>query len=326
MLIIVACKEILSVNILKAASKWKFILKGMLYMINDNIRQYRKEKGYSQEEMAVKLHVVRQTVSKWENGRSVPDADVLIRMAEILDVSVNDLLGIGIEQDNIKNLTSELARVNEVLAEKNKQENLVKRANEKRGLILSLSFAAMLAVLGINNPVVSVVLSGGCILAAVFILYRNLALMTSVTTDNMRLKILKIITIFHIGILAAGIILAVLTASGLVQFSEYEEKMTAMFVVAGIMIFMGIVSPKLPFTRHTGLRLPWTIRDQDTWNLAHKILGYISLPLALLYVACSLTIEYFQQVTFAVILLWIGIPGGISYIFYWRKMHGRLKY
>ncbi len=326
MLIIVACKEILSVNILKAASKRKFILKGMLYMINDNIRQYRKEKGYSQEEMAVKLHVVRQTVSKWENGRSVPDADVLIRMAEILDVSVNDLLGIGIEQDNIKNLTSELARVNEVLAEKNKQENLVKRANEKRGLILSLSFAAMLAVLGINNPVVSVVLSGGCILAAVFILYRNLALMTSVTTDNMRLKILKIITIFHIGILAAGIILAVLTASGLVQFSEYEEKMTAMFVVAGIMIFMGIVSPKLPFTRHTGLRLPWTIRDQDTWNLAHKILGYISLPLALLYVACSLTIESFQQVTFAVILLWIGIPGGISYIFYWRKMHGRLKY
>lgn len=263
-------------------------------MINDNIRQYRKEKGYSQEEMAVKLHVVRQTVSKWENGRSVPDADVLIRMAEILDVSVNDLLGIGIEQDNIKNLTSELARVNEVLAEKNKQENLVKRANEKRGLILSLSFAAMLAVLGINNPVVSVVLSGGCILAAVFILYRNLALMTSVTTDNMRLNILKIITIFHIGILAAGIILAVLTASGLVQFSEYEEKMTAMFVVAGIMIFMGIVSPKLPFTRHTGLRLPWTIRDQDTWNLAHKILGYISLPLALLYVACSLTIESFQ--------------------------------
>lgn len=295
-------------------------------MINDNIRQYRKEKGYSQEEMAVKLHVVRQTVSKWENGRSVPDADVLIRMAEILDVSVNDLLGIGIQQDNIKNLTSELARVNEVLAEKNKQENLVKRANEKRGLILFLSFAAMLAALGINNPIVSVVLSGGCILAAVFILYRNLALMTSVTTDNMRLKILKIITIFHIGILAAGIILAVLTASGLVQFSEYEEKMTAMFVVAGFMIFMGIVSPKLPFTRHTGLRLPWTIRDQDTWNLAHKILGYISLPLALLYVACSLTIEFFQQVTFAVILLWIGIPGGISYIFYWRKMHGRLKY
>lgn len=294
-------------------------------MINDNIKRYRKEKGYSQEEMAVKLHVVRQTVSKWENGRSVPDAEVLIRMAEVLDVSVNDLLGIEIERDDVKDLTSELARVNEVLAEKNRQENLVKRASEKRGLILFLSFASMLAVLGIKNPVVSVVLSGGCILAAVFILYRNLALMTSVTTDDMRLKVLKITTIFNIGILMAGIILAALTAAGVLQFSEQEEKMTAMFIVACIMVFMGIVSPKLPFTRHTGLRLPWTIRDEETWNLAHRILGYISLPLALLYIACSLTIESFQQVTLAAVLLWICIPGGISYIFYRRKMHGRIS-
>lgn len=294
-------------------------------MINDNIKRYRKEKGYSQEEMAVKLHVVRQTVSKWENGRSVPDAEVLIRMAEVLDVSVNDLLGIEIERDDVKDLTSELARVNEVLAEKNRQENLVKRASEKRGLILFLSFASMLAVLGIKNPVVSVVLSGGCILAAVFILYRNLALMTSVTTDDMRLKVLKITTIFNIGILMAGIILAALTAAGVLRFSEQEEKMTAMFIVACIMVFMGIVSPKLPFTRHTGLRLPWTIRDEETWNLAHRILGYISLPLALLYIACSLTIESFQQVTLAAVLLWICIPGGISYIFYRRKMHGRIS-
>ena len=50
-------------------------------MLNDNIRKYRKEKGLSQEELAVKLHVVRQTVSKWENGKSVPDAEVLTRIA-----------------------------------------------------------------------------------------------------------------------------------------------------------------------------------------------------------------------------------------------------
>ena len=151
--------------------------RNVLRMINDNIKRYRKEKGYSQEEMAVKLHVVRQTVSKWENGRSVPDAEVLIRIAEILDVSVHDLLGIEMEQDDVKDLTSELARINAVLAEKNEKENLVKRASEKRGLILFLSFAAMLAALAIHKPVVSAVLSGGCILAAVFILYHNLALM-----------------------------------------------------------------------------------------------------------------------------------------------------
>ena len=95
--------------------------RNVLRMINDNIKRYRKEKGYSQEEMAVKLHVVRQTVSKWENGRSVPDAEVLIRIAEILDVSVHDLLGIEMEQDDVKDLTSELARVNAVLAKKNEK-------------------------------------------------------------------------------------------------------------------------------------------------------------------------------------------------------------
>ena len=47
-------------------------------MINENIKHFRKTRGMSQEEMAVKLNVVRQTVSKWEKGLSVPDADVLI--------------------------------------------------------------------------------------------------------------------------------------------------------------------------------------------------------------------------------------------------------
>ena len=62
-------------------------------MIGENIQIIRKEKHMSQEELAVKLHVVRQTVSKWENNLSVPDADVLIRMAELLEVPVSRLLG-----------------------------------------------------------------------------------------------------------------------------------------------------------------------------------------------------------------------------------------
>ena len=71
--------------------------KGREIMIHENIKHFRKAKGLSQEELAVKLHVVRQTVSKWENGLSVPDADVLIRLANVLDVSVSQLLGIETE-------------------------------------------------------------------------------------------------------------------------------------------------------------------------------------------------------------------------------------
>lgn len=62
-------------------------------MLNENIRALRKAKGLSQGELAIKLNVVRQTVSKWEQGRSVPDADMLIVLSEALGVPASTLLG-----------------------------------------------------------------------------------------------------------------------------------------------------------------------------------------------------------------------------------------
>ena len=52
----------------------------------------RKSKGFTQEELAIKVNVVRQTVSKWEKGLSVPDAATLQKIAEVLDITVNELL------------------------------------------------------------------------------------------------------------------------------------------------------------------------------------------------------------------------------------------
>lgn len=293
-------------------------------MINDNIRKYRKAKGLSQEELAVRLHVVRQTVSKWEKGLSVPDAEVLINMAELLDVPVSKLLGIEAEKSDTDNLAEELTRVNELLAQKKRHEGIVEQANQKRGLILFLTFISMLIALVLKNTVVSLILAGGCILLAVVVLYRNLALLTSLTTEDMKLPILRITTIVNIGVFLVGIIIAVLTATDVIQFSEHGEKMFAMLLVFCVMIFGGIISPKLPFTRHTGLRLPWTVQDEDTWNFAHRVIGYISLPLALLYVACSLTTPYFEQISLIAVLLWVGIPGGLSFIYFWKKTRGKL--
>lgn len=61
-------------------------------MLGENIKAIRKNKGFTQEELARHLHVTRQTISKWEKGLSAPDANVLLCMAEILDVSVAELL------------------------------------------------------------------------------------------------------------------------------------------------------------------------------------------------------------------------------------------
>lgn len=293
-------------------------------MLNENIRHFRKVKGMSQEEMAVKLHVVRQTVSKWEQGLSVPDADLLIRMAELLGVTVSQLLGIPEAEPSAADMAEELARVNEQLAQKQHRENRLALASRKRGMILFLSFLAMLMALIVKNEIVSVVLVGVCMAAAVVILYRNLALLTSVTTEDLRIGVLRAATVFNGVVFVVGIAAAILIGLDMISLPENGEKVFAMSIVSCVILFAGLVSPRLPFTRHTGLRLPWTVQDEETWNLAHRIIGYISLPIVLLYTACTWTVPHFEAVTLGAMLAWVGIPGVISYIFFHKKMYGKL--
>lgn len=91
-------------------------------MLSDNIKRIRKSKGLSQEELAIKLNVVRQTVSKWENGLSVPDSDMLITLADELDTSVNVLLGETVTEsmtDDLKVISKKLEIINLQLAKRN---------------------------------------------------------------------------------------------------------------------------------------------------------------------------------------------------------------
>lgn len=91
-------------------------------MFAENLKTFRKQKGFSQEELATRLHVVRQTISKWEKNLSVPDADLLLRLAEILEVSVCELLGAKIENENAtSDVAEQLSRINEQLAIKNRR-------------------------------------------------------------------------------------------------------------------------------------------------------------------------------------------------------------
>ena len=73
-------------------------------MLKENIKSIRKSKGLSQEELAVKLHVVRQTISKWELGLSVPDSEMLISISEILETPVSTLLGENIPESKENDL------------------------------------------------------------------------------------------------------------------------------------------------------------------------------------------------------------------------------
>ncbi len=84
-------------------------------MLNENIKAIRKSKGLSQQELAVKLNVVRQTVSKWEQGLSVPDSDLLIALSDALETPVSTLLGETLaesEVDTVKALSEKLEIIN----------------------------------------------------------------------------------------------------------------------------------------------------------------------------------------------------------------------
>ena len=95
-------------------------------MLGDNIKMLRKSKGFTQEELAIRLNVVRQTVSKWEKGFSVPDAETLQKLADVLEADIKQLLGADIGDEKVSNeLVEQLARINEQLIIKNRRSHRI---------------------------------------------------------------------------------------------------------------------------------------------------------------------------------------------------------
>lgn len=93
----------------------------VMTLLNENLKKLRKQKGYTQEEIASRLHVVRQTVSKWEKGVSVPDADTVSRLAEIYEVNVSDLLGtVTLPEGRVDTIAQELEKINRQMAARNR--------------------------------------------------------------------------------------------------------------------------------------------------------------------------------------------------------------
>ncbi len=125
-------------------------------MLKENIKAIRKSKGLSQEELAIKLNVVRQTISKWEQGLSVPDSEMLISISEVLETPVSTLLGENISEskvDDLKVISEKLEIINLQLSQ---------RKNTMRKIIhwILISLCAIIIITAIalillNSPYVS---------------------------------------------------------------------------------------------------------------------------------------------------------------------------
>lgn len=122
-------------------------------------------------------------------------------------------------------------------------------------------------------------------------------------------------------------IFIIIISSTLSQIKSSLEPKTNEILLIGLcsifIMFFGNLSPKIPFNRYMGLRLPWTIRDEDTWKVAHKILGYLSFPIA---IAMFVSVFFINTKTVAMtgILTLIIIPSVYSLVFYYKKYRANI--
>ena len=119
-------------------------------MFAENLKKIRKDKGYTQEELAKKLNVVRQTVSKWEKGLSLPDVDMLSKIANVLETDVNILLDGQITTTDQSEIVKQLAKINEQLTIKNRRYKKIMKTIAIILLIIVI-FGILLVILNIGT-------------------------------------------------------------------------------------------------------------------------------------------------------------------------------
>ena len=119
-------------------------------MFAENLKKIRKDKGYTQEILAEKLNVVRQTVSKWEKGLSLPDVDMLSKIANVLETDVNILLDGQITTTDQSEIVKQLAKIYEQLTIKNRRYKKIMKTIAIILLIIVI-FGILLVILNIGT-------------------------------------------------------------------------------------------------------------------------------------------------------------------------------
>lgn len=183
-------------------------------------------------------------------------------------------------------------------------------------------FSLVLSVI-IRNEIISTILVMFFALVALGVLYFNLPKMSNVSEDNPKVKTLRLVTIFNVIVIVSLVAFAVLLENGIIVLSEKQMNFLLPTIFAVLIIVFGNIAPKIPHNRYTGLRLPWTVRDEDTWIVAHRILGYISIPCGILCFAGVSSLKTSVYIPVAMLFSWILIPAILSYIFFYKKWHSK---
>lgn len=169
-----------------------------------------------------------------------------------------------------------------------------------------------------SNLTISII--GAVVIFTLIIFDVNVPKIANLSEENVKIKTMRTLNRLTILIIIIGCIFSILSPIK----SSLDLKTNEILLVGLCSIFImffGNLSPKIPFNRYMGLRLPWTVRDEDTWRVAHRILGYVSFPIGIVMFVLSF---FFKIETIVVtgILTWIIIPSIYSLVFYYKKIKG----
>ncbi len=169
-----------------------------------------------------------------------------------------------------------------------------------------------------SNLTISII--GAVVIFTLIIFDVNAPKIAKLSEGNVKIKTMRTLNRLTILIIIIGCMFSILSPIK----SSLDPKTNEILLVGLCSIFImffGNLAPKIPFNRYMGLRLPWTVRDEDTWRVAHRILGYVSFPIGIVMFVLSF---FFKSETIVVtgVLTWIIIPSIYSLVFYYKKIKG----
>lgn len=192
----------------------------------------------------------------------------------------------------------------------------VKNLDFTRCFFLIASLTIIILSFFISDAKTSKAIFIGLLIITLLLLDLNMPKVAKLSEDNPKVRTMRSMNRL---IIAIFIILGTyyLISPSVTIAAETSDKFLIIGLAIFIMIF-GNISPKIPFNRYMGLRLPWTIRDEDTWRIAHRITGYLAFPIGILMIISSFFFES-QYVAGAGIISWVLIPSLYSLWFYYKK-------
>jgi uncharacterized membrane protein len=142
----------------------------------------------------------------------------------------------------------------------------------------------------------------------------------NLSADNPKIRTMRRMNV--VSMILVAICFGIMNWSSELSFVKDNQSFIELTIIIVVMIGIGNVAPKLPFNRYMGLRLPWTIRDEKTWKVAHRILGYLAFPIVIIILIGGLMVNAEEFAKWGLIA-WVVIPSIYSCFYYYMRISGK---